>query len=137
MKPKNISPEKIVRAVYTNWKGETEIRKFLPIYIYFGSTEWHPERQWLLNAWDIEKDAEREFALKDFGHGWNPVDYFKQGVIVDEVLPDNMEGVNDLEKAINAYLTKQFILSKGVPADECLSEAQHIIALMKDYLKKG
>ena len=61
--------KKQVRIVYTNYKGETSIRLIEPIEIFFGSTEWHKEEQWLLRANDIEKKAERTFALKDV-HYW-------------------------------------------------------------------
>lgn len=55
----------IVNILYTNYKGETALRKIIPERIWFGSTEWHPEDQWLLDAHDLEKDALRNFAMKD------------------------------------------------------------------------
>jgi len=54
-----------VRIVYTNYRGETAIRAILPRAIQFGATDWHPEPQWLLVAFDVEKQAERSFAMKD------------------------------------------------------------------------
>lgn len=54
-----------VKIVYTNYRGETGIRAILPIKIWFGATDWHPESQWLLDAIDVEKEASRSFALKD------------------------------------------------------------------------
>jgi len=56
-----------VTLTYTNWRGETAQRTIIPQRVWFGSTDWHPEPQWLLTALDIEKGAERDFALKDFG----------------------------------------------------------------------
>lgn len=56
-----------VTLTYTNYRGETALRTILPKSIRYGSTEWHPEPQWLLLALDVEKNADREFALKDFG----------------------------------------------------------------------
>lgn len=56
-----------VALTYTNYRGETAARRIIPRSIRFGSTEWHPEPQWLLLAFDIDKQADREFALKDFG----------------------------------------------------------------------
>ena len=50
---------------YINWEGKKAIRKVKPIEIWFGKTEWHPEEQWFLKALDIDKNAERNFALKD------------------------------------------------------------------------
>lgn len=50
---------------YTNYKGVFGKRKIVPQKIYFGSNEWHTEDQWLLDAFDVEKDTNRTFALKD------------------------------------------------------------------------
>lgn len=52
---------------YMNYRGEVSTRTITPIKPWYGSTEWHPEPQWLLKAFDHEKDAERDFALADFG----------------------------------------------------------------------
>ncbi|MDD4974461.1 MAG: hypothetical protein PHY93_08920 [Bacteriovorax sp.] len=60
---------KSVKFKYTNYKGEISWRLVEPISIRFGSTEWHPELQWLLKAFDLEKKTEREFAMKDI-QGW-------------------------------------------------------------------
>jgi hypothetical protein len=58
---------KPVELSYTNYRGETARRTFTPKRVWFGSTEWHPEPQWLLTAYDHDKQADRDFALKDFG----------------------------------------------------------------------
>ena len=57
-----------VTLTYTNWRGETTQRTIVPRRVWFGSTDWHPRRQWLLTALDTEKGEERDFALKDFGN---------------------------------------------------------------------
>lgn len=54
-----------VLILYTNWKGKTEWRRILPSGIRFATTQYHPESQWLLDAHDLDKDAERTFAVKD------------------------------------------------------------------------
>jgi predicted DNA-binding transcriptional regulator YafY len=54
-----------VRILYTNYRGETAVRQIVPKRVWYGSTEWHPEDQWLLDAVDLEKNALRAFALKD------------------------------------------------------------------------
>lgn len=56
-----------VTLTYTNYRGETAKRTITPKHVYFGSTEWHPEPQWLLCAYDHDKKADRDFAIKDFG----------------------------------------------------------------------
>jgi len=58
-----------VKIVYTNYRGVTSEREVIPERIWFGSTEWHREEQWLLDAHDVGKDALRNFAMKDI-HEW-------------------------------------------------------------------
>lgn len=50
---------------YKNYRGEISERTVRPIRIYHGATEWHPAPQWLLEAFDLEKDAVRAFAMCD------------------------------------------------------------------------
>ena len=59
------TPKEAVSILYTNHRNETSIRRIVPERIWFGKTEWHLEEQWILFAFDIEKGAERGFALKD------------------------------------------------------------------------
>ena len=66
----NFEEKKQIRILYTNWKGITSYRNIIPKSIEFKSTEWHNEEQWILNAFDIDKNAERGFALKDIKE-WN------------------------------------------------------------------
>jgi predicted DNA-binding transcriptional regulator YafY len=54
-----------INLVYTNYRGETSVRRVIPQRIWFGATDWHPEEQWMLEAMDLDKQAERSFALKD------------------------------------------------------------------------
>jgi ribonuclease HI len=60
-----MNTNKYLSVTYTNYRGETRQRTIEPKSVWFGSTEWHPEEQWLLKATDIEKGEERDFALKD------------------------------------------------------------------------
>jgi len=61
----DISEKKLVKILYTNYRNETAVRSIIPIKIWFGKTDWHPKEQWLLDAYDIEKQANRSFALID------------------------------------------------------------------------
>ncbi len=54
-----------IQIVYTNYKGETSVRRIIPEKIYFGSNEWHQEAQWLVGALDVDKNSNRTFAVKD------------------------------------------------------------------------
>lgn len=56
---------------YTNYNGERARRAIEPARIVFGSTPWHPEPQWLLEAFDIVKNDHRSFALNQV-HAWQP-----------------------------------------------------------------
>lgn len=58
-----------VEIDYTNWKGERSIRKIVPRQLFEGKNEWHPELQWLVLALDLDKQADRNFAMKDI-HSW-------------------------------------------------------------------
>ena len=57
--------EQSIRILYTNYRGETAIRQVIPKRLWFGNNEWHTEPQWLLDAYDLEKEAERTFAVLD------------------------------------------------------------------------
>lgn len=61
-KPLNV---RAVYVLYTNYKGETAWRTIKPLRTYEGKSKWHPEKQWLMDVWDYEKEAERTFAIKD------------------------------------------------------------------------
>lgn len=50
---------------YTNWQGHRAVRTILPIKLFWGEVEFHPGKQWLLEAYDFDKDAVRYFAVKD------------------------------------------------------------------------
>jgi len=54
-----------LKVKYKNWKGEIGIRNIIPQNIYYSSTEYHKEDQWLMNVWDVEKDAPRTYAMMD------------------------------------------------------------------------
>lgn len=56
------------RIIYTNYRGETAERSITPKRVWYGITDWHPEPQWFLTAFDHDKNADRDFALTDFGH---------------------------------------------------------------------
>ena len=59
------TPKEAVAILYTNYRGETSVRTIIPKRIWFGKTDWHPEEQWILEAYDLDKGAERGFAMKD------------------------------------------------------------------------
>jgi hypothetical protein len=54
-----------IKVRYTNYRGETAVRTIVPMSFYFGSTEYHKEEQWLVKLWDVERAAERIYALRE------------------------------------------------------------------------
>jgi predicted DNA-binding transcriptional regulator YafY len=48
---------------YTNHRGETAVRRILPRSMWHGSTQWHPQPQWLMRAFDLDKREVRDFAM--------------------------------------------------------------------------
>lgn len=68
--------ERIIQIDYTNWRGVRRKRLVRPTgFMTFDSTEWHPEKQWLMEAIDVQSGGViKLFALKDIhgtenGHG--------------------------------------------------------------------
>jgi N-acetylglutamate synthase-like GNAT family acetyltransferase len=70
IKEEKAEETKTVTILYTNYKGVTRKRKIIPISMEFKSTQWHEEKQWILEALDIEKKEMRSFAIKDIKE-WN------------------------------------------------------------------
>ena len=61
----NRSTASAIYMRYRNWRGELGVRHVTPISLRFGASEWHRKPQWLMRAYDHDKQAEREFALLD------------------------------------------------------------------------
>jgi len=57
--------KKSLKFEYRNWKGRSSLRCVLPTKIYWGSTEYHKQEQWLMEAYDLDKKALRTFAVTD------------------------------------------------------------------------
>ena len=55
-----------MRVVYENYKGEESIRHVLPLRTWYGSTEYHPEKQWFIKVYDLDKKAIRDYTLNDW-----------------------------------------------------------------------
>jgi hypothetical protein len=55
----------IIQFDYINWKGILGHRIVETICIYYGSTKFHPEPQWLMEGVDLIKNEHRIFAMKD------------------------------------------------------------------------
>ena len=63
--PVGFDPTKRFGFTYRNHRGEVAKRQVWPMHLHFGATKWHPEPQWLLRGFDLDKMAERDFAMGD------------------------------------------------------------------------
>lgn len=62
-------PAKAIIIDYTNHRGERAERVVIPIDLFFGRTAYHETAQWLMHAWDVARQLNRTFAMKDV-HSW-------------------------------------------------------------------
>ena len=53
-----------LKFVYTNHQGDVRERRVIPIMLWYGTTEYY-ESQWLLTAFDLERHAFRDFAVRN------------------------------------------------------------------------
>jgi predicted DNA-binding transcriptional regulator YafY len=60
----------IVRFHYRNHKGREAIRTVRPIRIWYGSTGFHQDAQWLLECFDIDKQETRDYAMSGILSSW-------------------------------------------------------------------
>lgn len=63
-----------IRILYSNHRGEVVWREILPVQVYWGATDFYPEECWLLEAFDLMKNARRTFRMAnvlrwDYGTG--------------------------------------------------------------------
>lgn len=55
----------VVRFTYRNYKGEVGVRTARITGVRYGVSRHHPDRQWFVEGFDLEKRAERTFAARD------------------------------------------------------------------------
>ena len=79
---KVISMECII-IVYTNWRNETAKRYIIPppgyseFCVFKGKNEWHPEEQYLMDAFDLERGCIRTFSMTGI-KSWSRGEYNKE-----------------------------------------------------------
>jgi len=66
---------------YVNHRGERATRQIHPRRAWFGRTEWHPLDQWLIECFDCDRRALRNYAVAGIQH-WDhqPDEYLPIGV---------------------------------------------------------
>ena len=74
------SPTDPVKFLYTNHRGVAAIRSVKFGTLKFGASQWHPEFQFFLRGWDVDKGAVRDFALKDCDFTITNIDEYNRQV---------------------------------------------------------
>ena len=56
---------------YTNWRGERRTRRIRPHMLVFKESQWHPGKQWIVEAWDLDAKLVdiKDFAMSGI-HSW-------------------------------------------------------------------
>jgi predicted DNA-binding transcriptional regulator YafY len=54
-----------IAIFYQNYRGEKTWRNIVPSRMWYGETIWHPAEQWFLDAFDLDRDCFRTFAIAD------------------------------------------------------------------------
>jgi predicted DNA-binding transcriptional regulator YafY len=61
----HITRNALISFTYRNYRGETSSRSVEVGSVYWMGTEWHPEPQRILHAFDLDKKEWRDFAMRD------------------------------------------------------------------------
>ncbi len=104
-KPKSIGvdPAKQDRTIiefnYKNHAGKYRLRRVIPEQLEFTKTQWHPERQWILHCYDMDKRAQRSFALKDCDFL-----FVTEGSIMTEHIKKNLKTPNQSKENLDKMI---------------------------------
>lgn len=61
-----VDNNKVLTLLYKNWKDNTSVRRIQPVgNMYWGTTQYHLEPQWLFDVWDLDKEDYRTYSFKD------------------------------------------------------------------------
>ena len=50
---------------YKNYTGKKAERIVIPMATFYGTTEYYPEKQWLMHGWDCDRNDYRTFAFSN------------------------------------------------------------------------
>jgi predicted DNA-binding transcriptional regulator YafY len=76
---------------YRNYAGVEGPRIARPISLRYGTSEWHREPQWLMLAYDVHKEENREFALKDMKEVQGPLVFDRLGQTLGDFISNKGE----------------------------------------------
>lgn len=53
-----------VAILYKNYKGTVKVMNIRPLKMWHGSTQYYPQKQWLLDVQDVDRGVQRTLAMK-------------------------------------------------------------------------
>lgn len=109
---------------YKNYRGETSEREVIVHHVRNISTEWHPEKQWILTALDVEKNQLRDFAMRDMSNVRPTPTLF---LLTADVLRQLMGRMNELQNLVAE-------VGAG-PVDDLMAKVSESKALLQTVLK--
>lgn len=74
---------KSVAIGYVNYNGVASIRTIVPLKLHYGTNEYYKTPQWIIEAWDVGKQAARSFALANVRHATDMADRFQDEAEAD------------------------------------------------------
>ncbi len=119
MEPSEAKIDRQTVIEYKNHRGVTSIRTILPESIFWGSSEWHPQPQWLLNAYDVDKKAYRWFAMRDI-KGWDVY-----------AVPSSTEGV---KRMLSPIEKRRLDKLRSIPKNVELSDDKEALKALHEQL---
>lgn len=102
-----------VQVLYLNWRGEEAKRTITPLYVWEGSTEYHPEPQPLLHVYDHDRQAERDYAIKDIAY-WQKLN---TKTVLESGLVFPVESLVEWVIAMNEEVNKDNALSTNISGE--------------------
>lgn len=127
---------------YKNHQGKESYRRVRPTMFYFGATEWHPTHQMLMRGIDLDKNAERDFAVADM-KSFVGSSQVKVNTPLQEMLDDRQRVVADwgtkcfgaehmadaiVRSARHLEESAELGQSVGLPKDHALRVLDHVYA---------
>lgn len=62
-------PQHPATFTYVNYKGVRTERRVMPLQLWYGRSDYYADPQWFIRAWDLDRNATRDFALQ-YILGW-------------------------------------------------------------------
>ncbi len=114
-----MSDSEQINVSYTNYRGETRVRRVLLGEVRYGTTEWHDEPTWLIKAFDLDHPAKiwKEFDLTkcDFNRDYMPDEVEKLRTSLSRIVDRSENGLLGTSKVQDMAAIARGALPGGIP----------------------